>query len=194
MAPLPLISTRWKELRQAYGSAKDTPELLKKLENDPKLWDEVWSTLCHQNDIYSATYAAIPHLVLLAKQGDLEHQLWTLIFCGTVKSSGNLVGGPVPPDLMDSYDSAIETLNAMAADLARQAISKNLLDKFPAHYLAQAILSLRHGANPECPECDTEYKINPEEDFDLELLEKIIKSSDFEATCNECGYEFNYLI
>ena len=63
-------SINWNELEHAYGNASDIPKLLKKLEDYPSCekYDEepfysLWSSLCHQGDIYSASYAAVPIIV-----------------------------------------------------------------------------------------------------------------------------------
>jgi hypothetical protein len=66
---LSLQSQRWAELKHAYGSAADIPALLEQLHNLPKSegttepWFTIWSALAHQGDIYSASFAAVPHVV-----------------------------------------------------------------------------------------------------------------------------------
>ena len=66
---LDLGSIRWNELTHAYGNAGDIPKLLEQAAKWPlaeKYQDEpyfsLWSSLCHQGDAYSASYAAVPHL------------------------------------------------------------------------------------------------------------------------------------
>jgi hypothetical protein len=69
MAMLLLQSPQWSELKHAYGSAKNIPALLQQLEGFPtsegtnEPWFTLWSSLCHQGDIYSASFAAVPHIV-----------------------------------------------------------------------------------------------------------------------------------
>ncbi len=67
---LPLDSPQWRELRHAYGQADDLPALLKQLYECPfdhpamhQVWLDLWGRLCHQGDIYSASIAAVHHLV-----------------------------------------------------------------------------------------------------------------------------------
>ena len=66
---LDLESHRWSELQHAYGSASDIPVLLKQLRALPKAegesepWFSLWSALAHQGDVYSASFAAVPHVV-----------------------------------------------------------------------------------------------------------------------------------
>ncbi|EKT4447823.1 TPA: hypothetical protein UM521_001860 [Stenotrophomonas maltophilia] len=73
MALIALDDPRWAELQHAYGAADDIPELLANLsipkgeraDDDPieDTWEELWSSLCHQGDVYSASFAAVPHIV-----------------------------------------------------------------------------------------------------------------------------------
>jgi hypothetical protein len=71
---LPLDDPYWSELVHAYGKASDVPELLLALASStgPKTgyeeepWYSLWSSLCHQGDVYTASYAAVPHIVKIA--------------------------------------------------------------------------------------------------------------------------------
>jgi hypothetical protein len=60
-----LASDRWGELQHAYGLASDVPAMLTRLsraadaEARRQAWEPIWSALCHQGDVYSASYAAI---------------------------------------------------------------------------------------------------------------------------------------
>ena len=67
-------STAWASLAHAYGSAEDIPALLRNAETDTRgghipgsPWFSLWSALCHQGDSYAASYAAVPHLIRLAR-------------------------------------------------------------------------------------------------------------------------------
>jgi hypothetical protein len=71
--PDDLSSTDWTALAHAYGSAENIPSLLRAAETDTRgghipgsPWFSLWSALCHQGDTYTASYAAVPHLVRLA--------------------------------------------------------------------------------------------------------------------------------
>ena len=66
----------WSGLRDAYGDAAVVPSLLERLWSpgaaDRQLAiDELWSRLCHQETVYSASAAAIPSLVDAAMNGVL---------------------------------------------------------------------------------------------------------------------------
>ena len=66
---LSLENLRWSELQQAYGSAANIPGLLAQLRDlpdasgDSEPWFSLWSALAHQGDVYSASFAAVPHVV-----------------------------------------------------------------------------------------------------------------------------------
>lgn len=67
---IPLDSPKWAELRHAYGSAADIPPLIRAIAAEPGVegssegpWFELWSALCHQGDVYSASFAAVPHVI-----------------------------------------------------------------------------------------------------------------------------------
>ncbi len=66
---LSLESPRWSELQHAYGPASDIPALLAQLGMVPSStdgsepWFTLWSALAHEGDVYSASFAAVPHVV-----------------------------------------------------------------------------------------------------------------------------------
>jgi hypothetical protein len=60
--------TDWADLGHAYGTAEDTPGLLAQAAGDPddRAWDELWSRICNQGTVYTASYAALPELAAIA--------------------------------------------------------------------------------------------------------------------------------
>lgn len=66
---LSLDSPVWSTLEHAYGSAVDIPDLLRQLASLPSSegtnepWFYIWSALAHQGDVYTASFAAVPHVV-----------------------------------------------------------------------------------------------------------------------------------
>src|SRR5665647_2198853 len=60
----------WSLLQDAYGPADRVPGLLARASAETDLvadvWGELWSRLCHQGTVYSASYAAIPWLAIMA--------------------------------------------------------------------------------------------------------------------------------
>ncbi len=119
-----LDDPRWQKLSHAYGSAADIPELLRDLASatgpksgyDCEPWFTLWSSLCHQGDVYDASYAALPHIVEIAcnatRPVDFSFfQLPAAIEIG--RHSGK--GPPVPADLANAYGDAVSRLTECVA-------------------------------------------------------------------------------
>ncbi|MFL5578435.1 MAG: hypothetical protein ACJ79S_20975 [Gemmatimonadaceae bacterium] len=118
---LPLDGARWRELTQAYGSAEDVPRLIGHLalvseEARRELWVGLWSTLCHQGDVYDASYAAVPHLVAFAEGRPAHERAESLHLVGAIEV-GRLspAAPPVPGDLAASYRDALAAVPALVA-------------------------------------------------------------------------------
>ena len=64
--------TNWAALHHAYGPAGDIPALLRAAEETGDdlgpAWNEVWSRLCHQGTVYTASYAALPLLAGISER------------------------------------------------------------------------------------------------------------------------------
>ncbi len=153
-----LTEPSWSELTHAYGNASDIPELLRQLaqnpapmrENDSEPWFTLWSSLCHQGDVYQASYAAIPHIVAIAKSstGLLDFGFFQLP--AAVEIARNNEQGPeISPALSDAYFEAISELRNEVAKRVDQAWDRpTLLSALSAiaiskgdHKVAEAILS-----------------------------------------------------
>ncbi len=116
---LPLDDARWAELTHAYGQATDIPDLLRQLATSPgptsdyrvEPWFTLWSSLCHQGDVYTASYAAVPHLVHLALEtrGPIAFGFFLLpAAIGVALANGS--GPAVPPILEVAYRQGIASL------------------------------------------------------------------------------------
>lgn len=113
---LELNSPRWNELTHAYGQASDIPALLEQLKAAPppadgqsEPWFSLWSALCHQSDVYTASYAAIPHIVALAASKPRDERLEHISFTGAVEAFRHRKKAPeIPGDLKESYFSSLE--------------------------------------------------------------------------------------
>ena len=124
-APLALESPRWRELTQAFGSADDIPRLLAALATErgarerDELWFGVWATLCTDRRVFTASYAAMPHLLsITAEQGVAERALAAHVVT-EVEIARHGHGAPaIPDDLVGAYARAVESLPAVVAELA----------------------------------------------------------------------------
>ena len=104
---LPLDSPRWNELKQAYGTAEDIPVLIQTLaaEPGPDHWNELWGYLCHQGSVYSATYAAFPHLVEIARSRPAGGRLDLIHFLGFVAAHRDDTA--LLPEFREEYERAL---------------------------------------------------------------------------------------
>lgn len=98
---LSLNDPDWRELEHAYGQAGNVPDLLRQLEHSPEPqgsyrdepWFSLWSSLCHQGDVYSASYAAVPHVVriCLGTAGPVDQSFFQFPACVEVARSNGRV-------------------------------------------------------------------------------------------------------
>ena len=112
---LDLDDPLWATLTHAYGRATDIPPLLAKAGEDSSpghepgsTWFDLWSALCHQGDTYTASYAAVPHLIALAPS-HLKRKRYDPLFLAACIELARLEGrGPtIPSQLAASYTEAL---------------------------------------------------------------------------------------
>lgn len=122
-----LDSDEWSELQHAYGSAADVPALLHAIEAfpvqeefDSEPWFTLWSSLYHQGRVYSASFAAVPHIVrvLSTAPSRATFDFFLLPACIEVGRVANETA--VPEKLNDAYFEALAELPRLAADAARK--------------------------------------------------------------------------
>ncbi len=140
---LALDDPRWGELRQAYGPADGIPEILRTLERGDSVsggaedvWDDIWSSLCHQGTVYTASYAAVPHIVRIGAAVPLADQNKFWAFVGAVAVSTD--AAPVPEFLRPAYEEAVQRAELHALDCFRPGI-----DEESAWWLLIAVAGLR---------------------------------------------------
>jgi hypothetical protein len=116
--------------------------------------------------VYTASYAAVPHIVELGAGLEPPHQLMCWAFVGSVARSTD--GPPIPDDLRAAYDGAL----ARCEPLIRATL---LARRFEAHevvYLLGAIAAVRghrglsyaldylcDGFEPHCPRCQAQLSV-----------------------------------
>jgi hypothetical protein len=153
---LSLDSPRWKELEHAYGVATDTPGLLRQLysfppsEGDSEPWFTLWSSLAHQGDVYSASFAAVPHVVDALSKGPEKVCFDYFQFPAWVEICRHNNHVTVPADLLTAYTQALRMLPTLVAvassrewdeGFARCALAAIAAAK-GAHPLAETVLEL----------------------------------------------------
>ncbi len=85
----------WSLLNDAYGPATTIPELLVTAASDldGSKWRELWSRLCHQGSIYSASYPAVAELEALAAASEPKQRFRFLhLAAGIVASTDHRPG------------------------------------------------------------------------------------------------------
>ncbi|MEU1619568.1 hypothetical protein ABZ479_20005 [Streptomyces sp. NPDC005722] len=160
--------TDWSRLHHAYGTAEDIPGLLATVSPDPQHagWDDVWSRLCHQGTVYSASYAALPTLTRLAREWSAADRRMPLILAGAIVASTDQPYGDEDPRA--THASEISEL----VELTEEALQDPGLAHTPSEYvyLLSALLSFEgvevwseqlDGLNDEeyevpCPACEAE--------------------------------------
>lgn len=153
---LSLNSPRWQELEQAYGTAADIPGLLEQLESLPKddgksdPWFAIWSALAHQGDVYSASFAAVPHVIAaLSKSPSTAHESY-FHFPAWVEICRAKQAIEVPRELHEPYFSSLSQLPQLAASAALKSWERGFLTCALAasaaakghHAVAEAILEM----------------------------------------------------
>jgi hypothetical protein len=118
---LSLESPRWSELKHAYGSAGDIPALLAQLQhlpssgNDSEPWFTLWSALAHQGDVYSASFAAVPHIVhaLALAPAKADHTYFQFPAWVEICRAKNRT--EIPQDLQAAYATSLAQLPSLVA-------------------------------------------------------------------------------
>lgn len=130
---LPLDSQRWSQLEHAYGAASDTPALLRRLSSlpascgDAEPWFSIWSSLAHQGDVYSASFAAVPHVVaaLATAPRKADHSFFQ--FPAWVEVCRRQKHVLIPADLEPAYSAALARLPMLVAEAAVEPWAPGML-------------------------------------------------------------------
>lgn len=111
--------TDWSQLDHAYGTAEDIPGLLRQLEpgGSDRVWSDLWSRLCHQGSVYSASHAALPTLTRLAHEWSPGDRDRPLMLAGAILASIDQPYGQ--PDPHVAYAAEIAELRALTDEALR---------------------------------------------------------------------------
>lgn len=118
---LSLNSPRWNELRHAYGPASDTPKLLARLDTLPSShgeeepWFTLWSSLAHQGDVYTASFAAVPHIIDALSRFPLKAGSDYFHFPAWVEICRKKQEIEIPGDLKADYFASLARLPGLIA-------------------------------------------------------------------------------
>jgi hypothetical protein len=130
---LSLQSPRWSELQHAYGQATNIPALLERLrelptsEGEAEPWFTLWSALAHQGDVYSASFAAVPHVVAALATAPAQADESFFHFPAWVEICRAKNAVEVPQDLQSSYFEALSRLPGLVAQAANRPWTEGFL-------------------------------------------------------------------
>jgi hypothetical protein len=168
---LSLQSARWSELQHAYGHAADIPALLERLRDLPQSeekaepWFTLWSALAHQGDVYSASFAAVPHVVAALATAPARADTSFFHFPAWVEICRAKNGVEIPEDLKASYLEALARLPSLAAQAAARPWESGFAACALAavaaakgqHAVAEAVLEM---SSPQVAEEFIEWQFN----------------------------------
>ena len=123
---LSLNSPRWAELEHAYGNAADTPRLLAQLAalppsgGDTEPWYPLWSALTHQGSVFSASFAAVPHVVAALASAPSRATFDYLQFPAWVEVCRVRTGATIAEDLQAPYFESLGKLPSLVAATSEQ--------------------------------------------------------------------------
>jgi hypothetical protein len=122
---LELSDPRWSELLGGRRTRFDPRPALGRLESGQTVdqaWDELWDGLYHQDDVDTAAYAAVPHVVMIHRRRDVPD--WnTYALLGAIELGRDARQNPAIPDwLASGYHQAWRDIIELALrDLERSA-------------------------------------------------------------------------
>ena len=165
---LSLTDPTWSELQSTYGNGTRVAELLSRAESGvpfDRWYHDLFQELCHQYTVSEAAYAALPHLVTLAKD-DESARKHLLVLGGSCCAFSQLPGAPpIPAGLEEEWYAAARVAIPLLAEVlsAEQLSESDLrylflsLAAFHGHYsLALAIEAL--DSEVQCPNCGTIFE------------------------------------
>ncbi len=164
---LSLTDPQWDGLLSTYGKGARVAELLALAESGLPLdrwYDELFQELCHQSTVSEAAYAALPHLVILARERE-EARKHLLVLAGICYACSQLPDAPSIPAGLDQewHAAARDAVPLLATVLAAGQHSESdlrylamSLAAFNGHHsLALAIEAL--DSEIQCPNCGTVF-------------------------------------
>lgn len=149
--------TNWGQLSHALGSAEDIPAMLDLIEAEPtpERWNDLWTALCNQSSVFSASFAALARLAQIAERGDAGQRTQALTLAGAIVGSRDR-----PRDLGDVRATYAADIAALLA-LARQHLP-SVTDRAEYIYLVESVLAFEGhdvGNEPLSGLADEEYEL-----------------------------------
>jgi hypothetical protein len=161
---LALDDPKWNDLQSNYGTGSSVARLISRAVAGEALddwYDDLFQELLHQYTLSQSAYAALPHLVEIARQRP-ETRMHLLVLIGACCAHSGDPGLPaLPAEFKEEWHSAIkEALTLITALLAEGQFTENEM-----RYLLASLAAL-HGHLQ---------------------LSQIIEALDVEIECSQCG-------
>lgn len=167
---LSLDDPLWRKLKHAYGEATDIPEQLARLSNGQPLpkgyWVDLWSSLCHQYEVDTASYAAVPHLVFAAQHLEGKNRYEAMFLAsGIVACSMGGKRPKMPRKLAKPFKEALALGRGVLAEMVPNDRKKTddtvhflaMIAAFDGQsQLAGCLWSLSQGF--ACPDCNRDFE------------------------------------
>jgi hypothetical protein len=132
----------WTSLHHAYGEAGDVPALLNNLTPDPadEVWGELWSRICHQGSVYTASFAALPALADAAGRWQPKQRAQPLALAGCILASEDCrdQGGR---NLVEAFFQENRSVIRRFQELCQESLAQRDLLQGDFIYLLQAARS-----------------------------------------------------
>jgi hypothetical protein len=163
--------TDWTKLQDAYGPATEIPLLLDQLSLDPnaEVWGELWSRICHQGSVYSASFAAIPHLTQAAAAWQPSARSMVLSLAGAIFAGDDQASEFA--EMRTRYQDQLTQLRKLAAE----TLASPALAQADFLYVQQAALAFED-IRPWATELDR------------------LDGGEFEVSCPACGTQLHVAI
>lgn len=129
---LALDDPAWIGLQCAHGDARGIPALLAQLDGaaeeswQSEPWQSLWSALCHQGDVYPASFAAVPHIVAALAEAPERATPSHFVLPASIELARALHDADIPDDLVDGYVTALARLPLLAGLVAAPDWSETL--------------------------------------------------------------------
>jgi hypothetical protein len=157
-------SPAWSELDHAYGNAADIPDLLRQLETLPvsegknEPWFSIWSSLAHQGDVYSASFAAVPHIINYLSQNPIKADSSYFDFPAWIEICRQKKSVPIPKELEADYFEALAKLPFLVASASNRTWDSDFLrSSLSAIAAAKGFASVAEAVSEMTPEISKKF-------------------------------------
>lgn len=115
----------WNQLQDAYGAAAGIPALLRSAATFPieedcqsEPWFSLWSALCHQGDVYSASIASVPEIVSILESNPGKATLSFYLLPTSIAIADHHNPVSIEQSIRQEFDESITRLG----DIGRRAL------------------------------------------------------------------------